>query len=104
MKKANNIQKSALKPRAARGQCDMLISLVLMSFSLFSTLVFSFALSICVGFFSLSLKNFYNIVLVSTIQQCKPTIITCILPPHTHPSPPLHLYVQPPFPPPIPPL
>ena len=29
----------------------MLISLVLMSFSLFSTLVFSFALSICVGFF-----------------------------------------------------
>ena len=54
MKKANNIQKSALKPQAATGQCDMLISLVLKSFSLFSTLVFSLALSICVGFFSFS--------------------------------------------------
>ena len=36
----------------------MLISLVLMSFSLFSTLVFSFALSICVGFFFPFFKKF----------------------------------------------
>ena len=66
----------------------MLISLVLMSFSLFSTLVFSFALSICVGFFF-----FFFLFFKKILQHCVGSYHTTMQTNHNY------MYIASPHPP-----